>query len=298
MKVRYKIKEKIGLIIFLIHTYCLLPPFFLNWAQAKDFDFPEIAGWKKISPILIFKPQNLYDYIDGAADLYLSYDFQELLVGEYKGPKKASVTVEIYRHRNPTLAFGIYSQERLKDAQIIEIGNQGYIEPLTLNFWIGPYYVKINAYEIGPEGEKTLLIFGKQIEAALGEKSSPPAILSLFPTQGKKANSESFIFKNFLGYAFFHSAFMADYEWASKKFKIFVMQGKEKNECQEMMGKYLQKIGVSHELKEGLYRLPDPYHGEIEFFWQENLIWGILNLDDQNLRAHYWKSMKIKFLKY
>ncbi|MGB9700216.1 MAG: hypothetical protein ACPL5I_12620 [Thermodesulfobacteriota bacterium] len=82
---------------------------------------------------------------------------------------------------------------------------------------------------------------------------------------------------------------MADDEFSGKKFKIFAMQGRDKKDCQEMMPKYLQKLEVSQELKEGLYRLLDPYHGEIEFFWQENLIWGILNLHDQNLRAYYWK---------
>ncbi len=33
-----------------------------------------------------------------------------------------------------------------------------------------------------------------------------------------------------------------------------------------MMHKYLQKLGISKEIKEGFYRLQDPYHGVIEFF--------------------------------
>ncbi len=217
MGIAYRIKKRVGLAFFLVHLSWLLAPSYAQGAQEKIFDFPDIAGWKKVSPILVFTPQNLYDYIDGAADLYLSYDFQKLWVAEYKGEKKASITVEIYCHRNPILAFGIYSQEKLKDAQIIEIGTHGYMEPFTLNFWMGPYYVKINAYEIGQHGEKTLLFFGKQIEATLGEKSSLPDILSLFPAQGKKAHSAAFIYKNFLGYAFFHSAFMVDYEFSGKK---------------------------------------------------------------------------------
>ena len=46
--------------------------------------FPQITGWKKSGEIRIFLPKNLYDYIDGGADLYLKYDFQELQVAEYQ----------------------------------------------------------------------------------------------------------------------------------------------------------------------------------------------------------------------
>ncbi len=283
-------KFRTKLLLTLTWGIFLLP--YAHGAQGKDFNFPEIVGWKKVLPILVFKPQNLFDYIDGAADLYLSYDFEELLVAEYKGDKKASITVEIYRHRNPTMAFGIYSQERLQNTRFIEIGNQGYIEPMTLNFWMGPYYVKIISYEIGADEEKTLLTLGKAIEATLGEKSPPPAVLSLLPKPGKVQNSESFIFKNFLGYAFFHSAFIANYEYSNKKFKIFIMQGKNKSDSQEMLRQYFAKLGLAQEIKEGFYRLQDPYHGEIEIFWQGDLIWGILDLKDQNLRTYFWQLIK------
>ena len=60
-----------------------------------------------------FSPKTLFEYINGDADLYLMYDFQELKVAEYLNEKKASVIVDVYRHKTPTHAFGIYSQERL-----------------------------------------------------------------------------------------------------------------------------------------------------------------------------------------
>ena len=58
-------------------------------SEAKDFKFPEIAGWKQSGEVETFIPKNLYEYINGAADLYLMYDFEELKVEEYKNEKKA-----------------------------------------------------------------------------------------------------------------------------------------------------------------------------------------------------------------
>ena len=102
--------------------------------EAKGFTFPEVTGWKQSGEIQTFLPKTLFEYINGAADLYLSYDFEELKVAEYLNEKKASVIVDVYRHKTPTHAFGIYSQERLPNTSFLDIGVQGYVEENLLNF--------------------------------------------------------------------------------------------------------------------------------------------------------------------
>ena len=212
-------------------------------AEAKDFKFPEVSGWRQSGEPQTFTPQTLYEYINGAADLYLMYDFQELKVAEYQNDKKASITVEVYRHQTPTHAFGIYSQERLPSANFIEIGTQGYIENNVFNFLTGPYYVKVSRYNTGAEDQVVLLAFAKTISENLGEKGTLPSVLTTFPAEGKIKNSEKFIAQNFLGYSFFYSAFTADYELSDKKFKLFIIEGTDKNECKTMIQKYLQQTG-------------------------------------------------------
>jgi len=129
----------------------------------KTFVFPEMVGWTQDGKPQVFSPKTLYEYINGAADLYLTYEFQDLNVVDYKGEGKAAVTVEVYRHGDSTQAFGIYSQERLANARFLDIGAQGYQEPNVLNFVVGPYYVKINGYSTGAEDERTMLAFGRKM---------------------------------------------------------------------------------------------------------------------------------------
>ena len=100
-------------------------------------------------------------------------------MAEYKGEKKAGVIIEVYRHRDPTQAFGIYSQERLSDAKFLDLGAQGYYEPGLMNFLSGPYYVKINGFNIGEEDERILLPLARKVEETLGGKTSLPSILLL-----------------------------------------------------------------------------------------------------------------------
>jgi len=282
----------------------LIPILFLCWAlgttlflmvsegEAKTIAFPEMSGWDQPEKPLLYSPETLYEYINGAADLYLSYEFQELNVAEYRDAQKASVTVEIYRHTTPIQAFGIYSQEQLANAKLLEIGAQGYQEPTVLNFVTGPYYVKINGYNTGAEDERTLLAFGRKVEELLGGKTSLPEILSAFPQEGRKQHSEKFISKDFLGYSFLHSGFTADYELSGKTFKIFVIEGKDQDDCRGMIENYLKKTGSQGEVAEGLYRLKDPYHGEVDLLWKGRFIWGILGLDDPGLRSKYLKEVE------
>jgi len=267
----------------------VVTPLWASPSDLKEFVFPEVAGWKQSGEIQTFSPKTLYEYIDGAADLYLMYDFQELKVAEYQNAKKGSVTVDVYFHKTPIQAFGIYSQERLSDANFINIGAQGYVESNVLNFLTGPYYVRISSYNTGAEDREILLTFAKKVAEGLGEKGSLPSILSAFPNERKTKNSEKFINKNFLGYPFLHSAFTADYELSGAKFKLFVIES-DPMECKGMMQKYLQQIGSpAKEVVEGRYTLRDPYQGEIDLDWQGKYIWGIVNVSETDLRSKYLK---------
>ena len=270
----------LGLIIFL-------------WApgsEAKDFKFPEIAGWRQSGEVQTFSPKTLFEYINGDADLYLMYDLQELKVTEYLNEKKASVIVDVYRHKTPTHAFGIYSQERLPNANFINVGAQGYVEEEILNFIAGPYYVKITGYKIESGAQEVLLSFAKKVLENLGEKGTLPTLLNSFPRDGKVKNSEKFIAKNFLGYSFLHSAFTCDYELSGKKFKLFVIAPADKAECRNIIQKYLAQTGkIEKNVAEGRRLIPDPHHGEIDLYWQGRYIWGILNLNEASLRSTYLK---------
>jgi hypothetical protein len=273
----------LGIVVFL----------WVPWSEAKDFKFPEIPGWNQSGEIETFIPKTLYEYINGAADLYFSYNFEELKVAEYVNDRKASVIVDVYRHATSTDAFGIYSQERLPNANYLDIGLQGYYEKNALNVLRGSYYVKINSFNTGADDQEILLAFAKKVSANLGEKGALPSILTVFPKEGKVTNSEKFISKKFLGYAFLHSAFTADYELADKKFKLFTIENGDPAECRNMIQKYLEQTGKTEaKVAEGRHTISDPHHGEIDLYWRGGNIWGILNLNDLALRSKYLRLLE------
>ena len=262
-------------------------------SESRRFTFPEVKGWKPSGEIQTFSPENLYEYINGGSDLYLAYDFLELNVAEYHNDRKTAVTVEVYRHKTPTDAFGIYSQERFSVAEFLVVGAQGYCAEDFLNFITGSYYVKMSIDKAEAEGREVLTFFAQKMVENLGERSQLPSILKSFPAEGKVRNSEKFIAKKFLGYSFLHSAFTADYLVSGKKFQVFIIESGNKNESVNMMRKYLQQTGRSvNNLGEGRFTLSDPHHGVVDLSWKEGRLWGIINVDDIALRSKYLKLIE------
>jgi hypothetical protein len=262
-------------------------------AEGKSFVLPEIKGWKQSGEPQTFLPGTLYEYINGGADLYLAYDFQDLKVTEYLDDKKATVTVEVYRHKSPTESFGIYSQERLPDANYLNIGAQGYMDKNILNFLAGSFYVKINSYNTGADDQGVLQAFAKKIEENLNERGGLPPLLSVFPAEGKLRNSEKFVARNFLGYSFLHSAFTADYDLFGKKFKLFLMAGKDRNECRSIIQEYLRQVKSAEKgAIEGRHTLSDPHHGTVDLCWEGIHVWGVLDLAEPDLRSRHLKLLE------
>ena len=260
-------------------------------AGAKPFAFPAVDGWTLAGPAQVFRPDTLFDYIDGGADLYLKYDFEELQVVEYR-KDKLSVSAEVYHHRDANDAFGIYSQERVPSADFQPLGAQGYYETGVCNFIQGGYYVKLSSENTGSDDREILLAFARRISQELPAQSALPAVLSAFPREGKKPNSEKFIAKDFLGYAFLHSGFIADYERSGLKYQLFVIAGDSPDDSRAMLGQYLKAIKQETNLVEGAYRITDPYHGEMALSWKGIYIWGTMKVTDPSLQAAYLKQFE------
>jgi hypothetical protein len=269
---------------------------FLLWggpaaADAKPFAFPAVDGWAPVGAPQVFSPDTLYDYINGGSDLYLKYDFEELQVLEYR-KGKMSVLAEVYRHRNADDAFGIYSQERVPSAAFLALGAQGYYEAAVCNFIQGGYYVKLSSDGTGSEDREILMAFARRMSQDLPTQTALPAVLSVFPAEGKKPSSEKFIAKDFLGYAFLHAGFIADYERSGQKYQLFVIAGDSPADTRAMLGEYLKQIKQEADLAEGAYQIKDPYHGEMAFLWKGKYIWGTLKLTDPGLRSAYLKQFE------
>lgn len=239
--------------------------------SAQEFAFPELEGYKLTTNYPVYGPENLWDFIDGAADTYLSYGFADLHVAEYKKGKNV-IKLEIYRLSDNTMAFGIYSTERSPSFKFMNLGAQGYIADGAINFFKGKYYVKIRIYSKSEKTLKSAESLALNVSSMLEGDSKMPAVLSKFPETGKKQNEESYINESVLGHKFLNKAYKATYELGSDNFTIFIMETNSPEEAKKSAEAYLTATGIDIvESGSGKFMLKDGYNGTI-FLLKENLV--------------------------
>jgi hypothetical protein len=259
----------------------------LDHSFPEDAPFVAVNGWGKPRNIERYTRDDVFNYINGASEFYLSYGFQELWVAEYTGSSESSLMVEVYRHQTPVDAFGIYTQERSSFAKTIEVGIQGYVEAPILNFLNGSWYVKINGYGEHAMNPDNLMEMASAVAEKLGGPELWPAILAAFPEAGKVENSETYVAKDFLGYSFFPSAFQCEYNTAAGDFRIFIIDCGESVACREILEQYQPLTASNTKIDEGRYMVSDPYHGLVALQWTGSYLWGVLDTDDEELAGTY-----------
>jgi hypothetical protein len=256
---------------------------------AQEFMFPELPGYKKNTDFQVFTPDNLWDFINGAAETYLAYGFVDLHVAEYKKGKNV-VKLEIYRHSDHTMAFGIYSTERSPSFSYMKLGSQGYIAEGAINFFKGNYYVKIRTYSKNEKTLKATESLALSVAGILEGSTDMPSVLSMFPSPGKKENEEMYINESVLGHKFLNRAFKANYVTAVDSFSVYIFNCKSPEEAWKSAEAFLVSAGIDAlESASGKYVLADGYNGTIFLGWKDNKIVAIsgLSKDQADIADQY-----------
>jgi len=237
--------------------------------------FPEVQGWKMKVDERVYNSGNLWELINGAADIFLSYYFQDLHIAEYT-KKDQMIRVELYRHKTFEDAYGIYTAERMPDYPQVSIGSQGYKSQGVLNFMAGNYYVKVMSAGVAEADEKSIESVAGLVDAKLAQPKGLPAEVQLFPAEGKLLLSDNYIAQNFLGYSFFRNAFSARYE-KPMDCQLFVIR-LEPAELQKMLDQYFQMMKEDKvKQKDGYYIVNDLFNGTVFLKQKESYLVGLLN---------------------
>jgi hypothetical protein len=162
--------------------------------HSKKTHLPDVIGdWKLAGPPTHIDSTNIFDYMNGAGELYLAYHFDHLLAYEYRDESGNDILVELYFMKCSDDAFGLLSLDWGGEAVVLERpqGEAGVGSPVPparalygtglLRIWSDDLYARIMAVRETPAAREAILKLGKTIVA--GRREPPlPALLSLLPT--------------------------------------------------------------------------------------------------------------------
>lgn len=147
----------------------------------------EINGWEAIDDWKKYTKDNLYDYIDGGAELYISYNFKDAYSRVYSNENQPDLRIEIFDMSEPKNAFGVFSLSSERNDSLIGQGSQ-YIEG-SMIFWKSRYFISIMAINETEDSKNLIFNLAKIIGKNIIGEGEIPAIVKLLPEYNLKKES-------------------------------------------------------------------------------------------------------------
>lgn len=196
---------------------------------------------------------NLYEYMDGGADIYQLYDVETLLHWDLH-TSAGDLTLDVFDMGTPENAFGMFSAESSPAYDYFPLGVAAYRNEGIINFAQDRYYVKLAAF--GESSAAVLNEYATAISSRIGGRRELPALLRKLPEAGRKPHTEQYIRKDPMGHPFLAPVYQAVYGSGKDERKLLLSVGKDAADAAGRM-----KQLAEHFAKTGKWE-PAPGYGE------------------------------------
>jgi hypothetical protein len=198
----------------------------------------KVDGWVRSERPRKVNRKNIFDYMDGAGELYLAYSFVRLEAWTYKKAGAPEILLEIYEIKDPADAFGVLSFDL--NGEELGIGQKSVYGAGLLRFWEGRHFVRVLAEAETPATREAVMKMGKDVQADLagkGTRGDLPELVVRLPKTGLLPQSVHYFHTNVcLAYFYFladenilglsekTNAVMADYGPPVGRGKLLVVE--------------------------------------------------------------------------
>jgi len=242
------------------------------------YKLPDFNGWEVTTGVDTYYPDNLWEIINGAADAFVSFGFEELNTFEVKSGD-LEYAVYIYDMGTPLNAYGMYRSENSPSDSSDEIGTETQFSDYLTVLLKDRYYVKIEtiAGETSRPNARSLV---EDLARSLSGSTALPPQLSLLPQSGRIAGSERYIRENFLGVKELARCLYARYREGNREYRIFIMFPEEQGKSAEIPPELEKKWTPRSESSTTVYFRTIPYTGPVGLSQAGEFWVGMVDFED------------------
>ena len=181
------------------------------------------AGIERSSEIRTFEGKSLFEYINGGAEIYHSYNFVEVASANYT-IDGIEMLADVYRFEDSDNAYGLFASFRPENPAFVQLGAEGFSSPTSIDFVKGPFVVKVIGFEESEEIEQAVSVLASEINGILPADDSRPQKFSTFP-QGDIIEATDRVYaESFLGHSFLTEVYARKYQLDTDTLTLFITE--------------------------------------------------------------------------
>lgn len=209
------------------------------------------SDWVLDGEVEVYDPSNLFEYINGEAELYKDYDFVKMVTAYYLHTEQTSLafSIDIYDMGSPLNAFGIYSMYRRPGLQFQKIGEESIVSATNVKFYKDRYFVQLNAAAMDSMAQHAITSCARNIAAKISPAPVPEE-LTWLPEANRVDHTLTYKTRGFMGLEEFHSVVQAEYALNNGQCTGFVAIFKDAEEAQQSLQYFADVVSQQGEILE------------------------------------------------
>jgi hypothetical protein len=173
----------LGLVLFLIS--------FLGISQTSVLPEKLLSGWAREGPPLDFQGGNLFNYIDGGAEIFLEFGFNRLFVQSYK-KGNSEIVLELFQMESPESALGIYLMKCGTETPIEGVPARNSGDKTQFTIIKGTAFIHINNLDGSASVLPAMVELSRNLVEAIPQ-GRPVNLLEGLPPEGRIPGTERLI---------------------------------------------------------------------------------------------------------
>jgi len=151
-----------------------------------------LPGWRKDAKPEIFIKTDLFNHIDGGADLFLEFGFGLVTIQRYK-KGSAELTLEMYEMEGPDSALGVYLMKCGRETPLAGIPARNSSESTQATIIKGRYFVLINNFSGGENLLPTMVALAGAALKNIDDELVSKQLFDLLPQKDRIKGSERLV---------------------------------------------------------------------------------------------------------
>ena len=126
----------------------------------------ELVGWKLDGEPAVYVGEELFELINGGAELYHRLGFVRALAADYSDGGGRSIALEVFDMGDSEGAAAVFAEKTGGSGEVVAVGDEALLESYYLNARTGRYLITLTGFESDNETTRGI----EELAAAVAEK--------------------------------------------------------------------------------------------------------------------------------